>query len=336
MRAYEWDGSPNIAGVRPVERSVQVVGPRDVLVKVQAASLNFRDLMIIHGTYGSKVPAGRIPMSDCAGEIVEVGAEVTRFKPGARIVNTFFPRWLSGRPTIDVVREQPSTTTDGILAEYICLAETSAVALPDGISFEEGATLPCAAVTAWSSLYGPRPLQAGETVLTQGTGGVSIFALQFAKAAGARVIATTSSERKEQLLRELGADEVVNYRTTPDWSAAVQSLTNRRGADHIMEIGGAGTLERSIRACGIDGYINMIGLLETAGPIDPSIFMRGITNIRRISVGCRSDLEALLRAMVVGGIRPLIDRVFSFDDVPAAYAYFQSRDHVGKVVVAFG
>ena len=334
MKAYEMDGSATLEGIAVRERDMPRPGPREILVRMRAASLNFRDLMTADGRYSIKGKGGVVPLSDGAGEVIEVGSGVTRVKAGERVTSTFFPRWISGPVSAHAVSDLPSTTRDGVLAEYVVFHEDSVVAIPSHLSYEEASTLPCAALTAWVALNGPRPLLSGETVLTQGSGGVSIFALQIAKLFGARVIVTTSDAGKGERLTQLGADEVVNYRDNPEWFAAVKELTAQQGADHIIEIGGAGTLEKSIRAAAIGGVINMIGVLEKVERVDPSIFMRGIVTIRRISVGSRAHFESMNRAIALHKLRPVIDRVFPFSEAISALRYFAGRGHFGKVVIA--
>ncbi len=334
MKAYELDGSGTIDGIAVRDRDMPKPGRREVLVRMRATSLNYRDLMILDGRYSVKGRAGLVPLSDGAGEVVEAGEGVTRAKPGDRVMGTFFPRWLGGPISAAAISDQPSSLRDGMLAEYVVFDEDAVVPIPPHMSYEEGATLPCAALTAWVSLNGPRPLLAGETVLTQGSGGVSIFALQIAKIFGARVIVTTSDDRKADHLLQLGADDIVNYRKDPDWPGTVRRLTGKAGADHILEIGGAGTLEKSLRASSIGAVINMIGVLEEVEKVDGSMFMRAITTIRRISVGNRAELEAMNRALTLHKVKPVIDRVFPFAEAREAFRHFEGRGFFGKVVIS--
>lgn len=306
-------------------------GKGEVLVRVRASSLNYRDIMILEGRYG-RVPfiPGLIPLSDAAGEVVAVGEGVTRFRSGDRVALTALPRWLAGKITPEVLIDQPGANRPGVLSDMKIVQEDALVALPESLSFEEAATLPGAAVTAWVAVNHVRP---GETVLVQGTGGVSLFALLFARSAGARVIATTSSDEKAERLKALGADTVVNYQHQPEWHLAVREATDGRGADHVIEIGGTGTLERSIQAAAMAGHIELVGTLAGGGSLGAAAFARNIVTIRWASVGSRADFEAMNRAIAVHRLQPVVDRVFPFAEARQAYRHFQSRSHFGKVVI---
>ncbi|WP_316189627.1 NAD(P)-dependent alcohol dehydrogenase [Bradyrhizobium sp. SZCCHNS1054] len=306
-------------------------GKGEILVRVRASSLNYRDIMILEGRYG-RVPfiPGLIPLSDAAGEVVAVGEGVTRFRSGDRVALTALPRWLAGKITPEVLINQPGANRPGVLSDIKIVQEDALVAIPESLSFEEAATLPGAAVTAWVAVGHVRP---GETVLVQGTGGVSLFALLFAKSAGARVIATTSSDEKAERLKVLGADTVVNYQREPEWHLAVREATGGRGADHVIEIGGTGTLERSIQAAAMAGHIELVGTLAGGGSLDAAAFARNIVTIRWASVGSRTDFEAMNRAIAVHRLQPVVDRVFPFAEARQAYRHFQSRSHFGKVVI---
>lgn len=306
-------------------------GKGEILVRVRASSLNYRDIMILEGRYG-RVPfiPGLIPLSDAAGEVIAVGEGVTRFRSGDRVALTALPRWLAGKITPEVLINQPGANRPGVLSDIKIVQEDALVAIPESLSFEEAATLPGAAVTAWVAVGHVRP---GETVLVQGTGGVSLFALLFAKSAGARVIATTSSDEKAERLKVLGADTVVNYQREPEWHLAVREATGGRGADHVIEIGGTGTLERSIQAAAMAGHIELVGTLAGGGSLDAAAFARNIVTIRWASVGSRTDFEAMNRAIAVHRLQPVVDRVFPFAEARQAYRHFQSRSHFGKVVI---
>jgi NADPH:quinone reductase-like Zn-dependent oxidoreductase len=280
---------------------------------VRATSLNYRDLMVLKDG-------------------------VTRFVVGDRVIGCFHPRWFGGPIKGNYLTDRLGANLDGMLAEYAVVSEEAAVAMPSHLSFEEAATLPCAAVTAWVALTGHRRVTAGDTVLTQGSGGVSIFALQFARLLGAQVIATTSSAAKAERLRALGVAAVVNYVETPDWHEKVVELTDGRGADCVVEIGGAGTLTNSIKALAVGGHISLIGssLSRSGVMLDPLLLGgRGMT-LGSISVGSRADFEAMNRAIALHRLRPVVDRVFPFEEAPDAYRYFESRAHFGKVVVSHG
>lgn len=307
-----------------------------VLLKMRAWSLNYRDLMVATGRYGaSGTRPGLVPLSDGAGEVVAVGEDVRRARPGDRVCPTFMQGWYGGEVIAEARQRALGGGIDGVLAEYVVADEADLVHVPDGLSFEEAATLPCAAVTAWNALFGGRPVQPGETVLVLGSGGVSIFALQFAHAAGARVIATSSSDDKLARMKALGAAEGINYRARPEWQEAVRELTGGRGADHVVEVGGAGTLPRSVAAARIGGQVALIGVL-TGGQIDPAPIMRRNITLRGIFVGSREMFEAMNRAIAQHRIRPVIDAVFPFAEARAAYRHLQGAGHVGKVVIRAG
>jgi NADPH:quinone reductase-like Zn-dependent oxidoreductase len=308
-------------------------GPREVLVRLRAASLSFRELMILRGWYPLPVKPDVVPVSDGAGEVVAAGDRVSRVTVGDRVMAAIFPRWLAGPFSRDHA-DQLGGSLDGMLAEYALLHEDALVPIPGHLSFEEAATLPCAAVTAWNALTGGRGLAAGETVLTLGSGGVSLFALQFAKAFGARVIATTSSDEKAERLRALGADEVIDYRATPAWHERVHALTGGRGADHVIEV--AGMLEQSIRSVAVGGEIAFVGLLGADGDparIDPRLLFGASAVVRPIAVGSRTQFMAMNRAIEVNRLRPVVDRVFAFDDAVDAYRYYEAAQPLGKVVI---
>ena len=305
-----------------------------VLVKVHATSLNYRDLMVVEGRYarGAQKP-DLVPLSDGAGEVVEVGNAVTRVKVGDRVAAIFMQRWIGGGITADAQGSALGGSIDGMLSEYVVLHESGLVHLPDHLSFEEGATLPCAAVTAWHALVPQGHLAAGQSVLVLGSGGVSVFALQFAKLLGARIIATSSSDEKLARLEALGASGLINYRQQPDWDAAVLDLTDGQGADHIVEVGGAGTLSRSLSCVSVDGFVYVIGLLSGAAEIDPMPILRRMVTVQGVYVGSREMFEAMNRAIATHQLRPVIDRTFPFEDAKDAFTYFKSQAHFGKVVI---
>jgi NADPH:quinone reductase-like Zn-dependent oxidoreductase len=341
MRAYYLESHGSVDGLVVREQADPKPGLREVAVRVRATSLNFRDLMILKNVYFQPVTLGVIPLSDGAGEIVAVGEGVSRFKVGDRVASTFHPKWIAGRITHEHLanrfapREHVGAGRDGLLTDYKVLSEEALVAIPPHLSFEEAATLPCAAVTAWSALTAPRRLAPGETVLTLGTGGVSIFALQLAKTFGARVIATTSTNDKARRLRELGADAVVNYRSMPDWEREVRAANDGRGVDCIVEVGGAGTLARSLACAGPECQVSLIGVLAGAGgSFEATALQRGLVTLRRVGVGSRLDFELMNRAITHHKLRPVIDRVFPFEDAKSAYRYLDSQQHFGKVVIS--
>jgi NADPH:quinone reductase-like Zn-dependent oxidoreductase len=338
MKAYHIDRFGSVGGI--VRRSSEDPrpGPKEVLMRVRASSLNYRDLMVLKGSGRGPTKIGVVPLSDGAGEVAATGEGVTRVKIGDRIAGCFHPRWFGGPIKPDYLTDRLGANLDGVLAEYAVFNEEAVVPLPSHLSFEEAATLPCAAVTAWVALTGHRRVTAGDTVLTQGSGGVAVFALQFARVLGARVIATTSTADKAERLKALGASDVINYSETHDWDARVRELTDGRGVDCIVEIGGPGTIARSLKALGVGGHISLIGAsLSASGTgLDPLLLTgRGIT-LGSISVGSRGDFEAMNRAIALHRLRPAIDRTFPFAEAKAAYRHFEGRGHFGKVVISHG
>lgn len=330
MRAYQLDRLGSLDGLVLVEQDIPSPGAGEVLVQVRASSLNFRDMIILDGWYPAPVPPGRVPLSDAAGDVVAVGAGVTRFNTGDRVINSFFPNWFGG--SFNAMPEAYVVDRDGWLTEYKVISVEALVSMPEHLTFEEAATLPCAAVTAWSALSG---VKAGQTVLTQGMGGVSVFAVQLAKAFGARVIATTSSPEKALRLRELGADEVIDYRTSLDWADQVRALTGGRGVDRVVEVGGPDTLARSVKAVAYGGQISLVGVLGGAeGSVDFMTMFLSQATFQPIVVGSRRDLEDLCRTMEQHEIRPVIDSVFSFDEAKAGWSHYADRKVTGKVVIS--
>jgi len=334
MRAYRLQAA-GIDGLAEVELPMPKPGPRQVLVKVAACSLNFRDLAIALGTYRMPTKHNLVPLSDGAGEVVEVGTGVTRVKAGDRVAGCFFQRWFGGPPAADTHASALGGGLDGMLTQYVVLEQDGVVALPAHLSFEEAATLPCAAVTAWHALAEHARIVAGQTVLVQGTGGVSIFALQLARLMGAQVIVTSSSEQKLARAKALGAAHGVNYKAMPEWDKAVVELTGG-GVDHVVEVGGPGTLARSLRAIRVGGKITMIGVLSGAAEINPMLIFSRRANVQGISVGSTQMFEAMNRAIAASGLKPIIDKVFTFGETPAAYRHLQSAQHFGKVVIRVG
>jgi alcohol dehydrogenase len=306
----------------------------EVLVRVHAVSLNFRDIAMLRDRYPLPHRKGLILTSDGAGEVVEVGAGVDDLKVGDRIMGIFHPRWYGGRIPPNVSRFGYGSEIDGWLVERKVLSQEALVRIPDNLSCEEASTLPCAAVTAWSALSGSVPIRSGHTVLTQGTGGVSIFALQLAKAFGASVIATTSSAAKMDRLRTLGADEVLNYNEEPQWGNRARALTGGRGVDRVVEVGGGGTIGESLHAVAASGELASIGFLSAGSSnIDFFALFGSGARIRHISVGSREDLQDVARAIAMARIKPMIDRVFDFEDAREAFAHLERGSHFGKVVV---
>jgi NADPH:quinone reductase-like Zn-dependent oxidoreductase len=335
MRAWEIRNPTGIDALAPAERPDPRPGPGQVLVRMKAASLNYRDLLIVTGAYSRNLPLPLVPVSDAAGEVVEVGPGVSRFRAGDRVAGVFMQSWVCGELTDAKSKSGLGGAIDGVMAERVVFAEEGLVAVPEHLSDEEAATLPCAGVTAWNGLIASGGLRAGETVLTLGSGGVSVFALQFARLAGATVIATSSSDEKLDRLRQLGAAEGINYRTTPEWHKRVRELTGGRGVDHVVEVGGAGTLARSLQAVRLGGHVSLIGVLAGGNEVNPlPILMRNV-RVQGIFVGSREHFEAMNRAITAHRLRPVVDRVFGFDELPAAYRHLQSGSHFGKVCVRF-
>jgi NADPH:quinone reductase-like Zn-dependent oxidoreductase len=333
MQSYVLESfGSGVAGLLLAERPEPTPGPSEVIIRVRARSLNFRDLRILEGLYPVPATSGVAALSDGAGEVLAVGNAVTRVSAGDRVVAAYFPRWIDGRFSLSMAAEQFGCTRDGMLAPLVAVPEAAVVRIPDNLSFEEAATLPCAGVTAWAALHGPRPLSASESVLTLGTGGVALAALQFAKALGATVIATTSSAAKAERVRALGADFVVNYRDRLDWSQAVREATGGRGVDHVVETGTLGTLMQSVAALATEGELALVAALDP-GQIEARALFANATSLRRIYVGSRAHLEAAVELVSSAGIRPIIDRVFRFSEARDAYSYAATRQQFGKVVI---
>ena len=308
-------------------------GPGEVLIQVRASSLNFRDFIIAHGRYPTGVKPFVIPLSDGAGEVVATGQRVKAVQAGDRVTGTVFPDWISGPLTQEIFQCSLGGTVDGMLAEYVVLPERAAIPFPAHLSYEEAATLPNAGVTAWHALVEAGKIHAGQTVLLLGTGGVSLFALQFAKLHGAIVIQTSSSDEKLERARAMGADHLINYQNTPDWDKEVMKLTGGRGVDIVVEVGGANTLERSLRAVRFGGIITLIGLVSGFGQIDPLPLMLRSIRLLGIHVGSIEMFHAMNCAIAASGLRPVVARTFTFDHANYAYHYQQERDHVGKTVI---
>lgn len=309
----------------------------EVLVRIRAVSLNYRDL----GTTRRERP-GNLPLpfsvcSDGAGEVVALGDSVTKWKVGDRVMPTFFQDWPSGGMSREVMKSALGGAMSGVLSERVALSEQGLVRIPDALSYEQAATLPCAGVTAWNALISQGRLKAGETVLTLGTGGVSIFALQFARMHGARVIITSSSDEKLQRARDLGADETINYKTNPDWERRVLELTGKNGVDHVIELGGAGTLQKSLETVRYGGRISLIGVLTGfEGTVNPwPVIARSVT-LQGIYVGSRAMFEEMTKAVALNALKPVIDRVFEFGDARAAFDEMASASHFGKLVISLG
>lgn len=337
MRAWRLADAFGIDRLRLEEQPDPELGPRDVRVRVRAVSLNYRDVaMVEHGIAPRGVQLPLLPCSDAAGDVVEVGHDVSRVNVGDRVATTVFQRWLDGDiPPLDAYGSVLAGSADGVLADEIVLHEDGLVHVPEHLSYDEASTLPCAAVTAWHALVTKGPAGPGDTILVQGTGGVSIFALQFAELAGARVVATSKSDEKLERARGLGAWETVNYVTTPDWAERVLELTDGAGVDHVVEVGGPGTTDQSIKAARRGGTVSLIGVLTgLEARIDPHpIALKGL-RVQGVIVGSRAMFEDMNRAIAEHGLRPVIDCVFPFAEAREALRYLEGAGHVGKVVIS--
>lgn len=334
MKAYRFDSFDSLDELRVREEADPQPQRGEVLVRVHAVSLNFRDLAMLRGRYPRKCVPGLIPVSDAAGEIAAIGEGVEAFKVGDRVIGAFHPRWFGGEMPSTIARDSYGAESDGWLCELKAVSQEAVVRLPDALSYEEGCTLPCAGLTAWTALTGPTPIRAGHTVLVQGSGGVSVFALQLARAVGATVIATTSSAAKAEQLRALGAAQVVNYVDDPQWGKAVRALTGGRGVDRVVEVGGPGTIAQSLRAVALGGEIASIGFLSTENPgIDFFQLKTSGASFRNITVGDRAGLLELNRAVAATGLKPIVDRVFAFDEAREAFSHLETGAHLGKIVI---
>jgi NADPH:quinone reductase-like Zn-dependent oxidoreductase len=335
MRAYLLPkGGAGIDALATVDRPTPKPLYRQMLLKVAACSLNFRDLGIVRGTYRMPVRENLIPLSDGAGEVVEVGPGVTRVKAGDKVAGCFFQRWPGGEMTPDAGTSALGGAIDGMLAEYVVLEEDGLVKIPEHLSLEEGATLPCAGVTAWNAIVQHAKLIAGQTVLLQGTGGVSIFGLQLAHAMGIIAIVTSSSDEKLARAKALGAACGINYKTTPEWDKAAVAFNGGRGVDHVIEVGGANTLTRSFGAIRNGGKVSMIGGLSGgATELNPGLIFSKRANVQGIYVGSTEMFTAMNAAIAANKIKPAIDRVFGFDEVKAAYQHMAAGAHFGKIVI---
>lgn len=333
MRAWQINSNHGIDALECVERETRQPGPGEVRVRVRASSINYRDLATVRDPAARNLTLPRIPNSDAAGEVVAVGAGVEEVAVGDRVSTCFFQDWDDGPCTEAAMASALGGALDGVLAGEVVLRARGVVPVPDHLGFEEAATLPCAALTAWNALVGAARVKAGDTVLLLGTGGVSVFALQFARLLGARVIITSSSDDKLDRARSMGAWRTVNYTSHPDWERRVLEATGGRGVDAVVEVGGAGTLERSIAATRVAGTIALIGVL-TGGRIDPVMIMRKSIRLQGIYVGPRRMFQEMNRAIAFHGLKPVIHDTFSFDDAPKAFHTMARAGHFGKLVVS--
>lgn len=337
MRRYEYTPEGEAFALRLVESPSPAPGAGEVLVRVRASSLNYRDLITLRKKAGREV-AGIVPLSDGAGEVAAVGPGVTRWKPGDRVAGCFFQGWASGPFRMAYHKTDLGGSIGGMLAEEVALGEGGLVRVPEHLSFEEAACLPCAGLTAWYAMTTRGGFRPGHSLLAIGTGGVSVFALQFAVALGGSVVITSSSDEKLGRARELGAAHAINYRTTPEWGQEVWRITEKKGVDHVMEVGGAGTLEKSMQSVAAGGHIALIGVLTGFGAPQASLFPLVSRNVRLngIYVGSREDFETMNAFLADKQIRPVIDRTFPFDRADEAFRHLESGSHFGKVVIAHG
>ncbi|MBF0188545.1 MAG: NAD(P)-dependent alcohol dehydrogenase [Magnetococcales bacterium] len=336
MRVFEVNGAFGVENLKQVERQEPKPGPGQVVVRMGAASLNYRDLLMVQGHYNPRQPLPLIPLSDGAGEVVAVGAGVSRVAVGDRVMGLFVQKWLDGPFSAEGRASTLGGPLDGMLAEYQVLDAEGVVITPDHLSDAEAACLPCAALTAWNALFAQGRLQAGQSVLLQGTGGVSINALQLAKAAGARVIITSSSDEKLQRAKTLGADDTINYKEVPKWGKAVLELTDGLGVDHVVEVGGAETLAQSLTAVRFGGAVHAIGVLAgvmTKLPVT-SILMKHV-RVQGIFVGSRAMFEGMNRALTQHEIHPVVDKEIPFSEAPEAFTMLGKGGHFGKIVITF-
>lgn len=334
MKAYEIQqfGIENLARV---ERETPKPQGSEVLVKINATSLNYRDLMMVKGSYNPKLKLPLVPFSDGAGEVVEVSENVTKWQVGDRVSPIFMQGWIEGEIEYKKARTALGGDLDGCLREYAVFDEGALVRIPDHLSDEEAATLPCAALTAYHALFVSGCLKSDDTVLIQGTGGVSIFALQMASVYGCQTFVISSSDEKLQRAKEIGADHLINYNETPDWDKAILDLTERRGVDHVVEVGGAGTIQKSLKAVRMGGHVALIGALSggESGISPVSIFMKSV-KLQGIFVGSRQMFEQMNQLLCFHhNLKPVVDKVFEFEDVKGALRHMESASHFGKIVV---
>ena len=335
MRAYQILPGSNIDGLQCVDYPERELAPGEVRMRVHAVSLNYRDLMVASGNYLVNVDDPIIPCSDGAGEVLAVGSGVTRLQVGDRVAASFFPYWQDGRTAPEKVRHALGGDIDGMLAEEVVLHEDALAKIPASLSFIEAATMPCAGVTAWNAIFvSSNGIKPGDTVLLLGTGGVSVLGLQLARAAGLRTIITSSSDEKLQRARELGAHHTINYQAIPEWHEEVLALTQGRGADVVLEVGGQGTVNRSVSAAAMGGTVAIIGGVSGfGGEVNPASLLSSAKRMVGIFVGSRAMLEEVMRFADVTGLKPVIDRVFPFAQAQDAYRYMESGSHFGKVVI---
>lgn len=316
------------------ERPAPEPAAGEALIRIRAVSLNYRDMLVVQGKYDPRLKLPRIPVSDGAGEVVAVGSDVTSWKPGDRVVIPFMPGWLDGALSPGGTASALGGAVDGLLREFVVVPAGALLPPPAHLSFEQAATLPCAGVTAWNGLFASGNLQPGQTLLLQGTGGVSLFGLQFGKMAGATIIVTSSSDAKLERARAMGADHTINYRNEPNWEKRVLEITGGRGVDLTLEVGGAGTLSKTLRATKYEGHISLIGVLAgISGELQLGHILHKALNVRGIYVGSREMFQAMNAALSQQRIEPVIDRIFPFAESVDAFRHLESGQHFGKIVI---
>lgn len=332
MKAWRIENDDGIDALNLTDVDIGDPGPGEVRFRVMASSINRRDFNTVRAPSARNTPLPRIPNSDAAGEVIAVGEGVREFKPGDRVASCFFQRWQAGRMRAPIMASALGGAEEGMLSEESILPETALVSVPEHLNWEEAGTLTCAGVTAWNALVEQGGLKAGDMVLVMGTGGVSIFALQFSKMMGARVIITSKSDEKLERARAMGADETINYHDTPEWEKAVLDLTNGEGVDQVVEVGGAGTLQKSIDAVGFGGHIGLIGVL-TQGEVNPLPVLGKSIRLTGIYVGSREMFSNMNAAISANGLKPVIDRTYAFGDARAAFNAMGEDGHFGKIVI---
>ena len=336
MRAYQILPGAGIDALQCVDFPDRALGTGEVRIRVRAVSLNYRDLMVADGNYLVNVDESIVPCSDGAGEVLAVGPGVSRVQVGDRVAGAFFPYWHDGPPAPDKVRHALGGDIDGMLAEEVILHEDALAKIPPSMSFIDASTMPCAGVTAWNAIFeSSNHIRPGDTVLLLGTGGVSVLGLQLARAAGLTAIITSSSDDKLQRARELGASHTINYRTHPEWQEEVLRVTHGRGAEVVLEVGGQGTVNRSVASAAMGGSVAIIGGVSGfGGEVNPATLLASAKRMVGIFVGSRKMLEDVMRFAATTDIKPVVDRVFTFDQAKEAYRYMESGSHFGKVVIA--
>jgi NADPH:quinone reductase-like Zn-dependent oxidoreductase len=334
-KAYRFEKLTGLAGLQQSSVEPGAIGKGEVLVKVRAVALNRRDLLIAENNYPGEVKAGCIPCSDAAGEIVSAGPDVKNLKVGDRVISLFHPSWFGGRAPSDAGIRTYGNVNDGWLCEYKVVSENAVLSFPESLSWNEAATLPCAGVTAWTALSGPTPIRAGGSVLTLGTGGVSIFAIQIARKLGATIFSTTSSDQKGEQLRRLGAAHVINYKEHDDWGNVVKERSHGIGVDRVVEVVGGDSVNQSLDALRYGGEIALIGQLSPkGGGLNPAKIKGNGANLRSLAVGDKVAAQAFLDMVLATHLQPVIDKVYSFDDVPEAFKALDESRHVGKIVIS--